>query len=51
MPWLSEAKKDVISCDKPGLGANNHKTPGFPNGATHPEQVGISLNREANAGN
>ena len=23
MPWLSEAKKDVTSCDKPGLGANN----------------------------
>ena len=23
MPWLSEAMKDVISCDKPGLGAND----------------------------
>lgn len=23
MPWLSEAMKDVISCDKPRLGANN----------------------------
>ena len=23
MPWLSEAKKDVISCDKPGGDANN----------------------------
>ncbi len=22
MPWLSEAKKDVTSCDKPRLGAN-----------------------------
>ena len=22
MPWLTEAMKDVISCDKPGLGAN-----------------------------
>ena len=22
MPWLSEAMKDVISCDKPRLGAN-----------------------------
>ena len=22
MPWLSEAKKDVASCDKPGGGAN-----------------------------
>ena len=24
MPWLMEAKKDVISCDKPWVGANNH---------------------------
>ena len=23
MPWLSEAKKDVISCDKLGVDANN----------------------------
>ena len=23
MPWLSEAMKDVISCDKLGGGANN----------------------------
>ena len=23
MPWLSEAMKDVISCDKLRLGANN----------------------------
>ena len=22
MPWLTEAMKDVISCDKRGLGAN-----------------------------
>jgi len=22
MPWLSEAKKDVTSCDKPRRGAN-----------------------------
>ena len=22
-PWLSEAKKDVISCDKPRVGAND----------------------------
>ena len=43
MPWLLEAKKDVISCEKPGLGANNHTTPGSPNGATHPEQFGIFL--------
>ena len=23
MPWLMEAMKDVISCDKPGVGAND----------------------------
>ncbi len=35
MPWLSEAMKDVTSCDKPRGGANNHYIRGFPNGATH----------------
>src|ERR1041384_7850358 len=34
MPWVLEAKKDVISCDKPGGVANTHYIPGFPNGAT-----------------
>ena len=24
MPWLMEAMKDVISCDKPRVGANDH---------------------------
>ena len=24
MPRLSQAMKDVISCDKPGVGANDH---------------------------
>ena len=37
MPRLLEAKKDVTSCEKPGLGANNRMTPGSPNGATHYE--------------
>ena len=23
MPWLTEAMKDVISCDKPRVGAND----------------------------
>ena len=35
MPWLSETKKDVISCDKLREGANNHYIRRFPNGATH----------------
>jgi hypothetical protein len=40
MPWLTEAMKDVISCDKPRGGANNCLIRGFPNGATcHTEGV------------
>ena len=35
MPWLSEAKKDVTSCDKLRGGANTHYIRRFPNGATH----------------
>ena len=35
MPWLSEAMKDVTSCDKLRLGANSYLTRRFPNGATH----------------
>ncbi len=34
MPWLSEAKKDVISCDKLGGFANRNYIPRFPNGET-----------------
>ena len=34
MPWLSEAMKDVISCDKRRLGANTRYSRRFPNGAT-----------------
>ena len=26
MPWYMEAMKDVVSCDKPRLGANNRLT-------------------------
>ena len=29
MPWLTEAMKDVISCDKPGRGANGHRPRDF----------------------
>ena len=35
MPWLSEAMKDVTSCDKLREGANNLLIRRFPNGATH----------------
>ena len=34
MPWLSEAKKDVTSCDKQRGGANIHYIRRFPNGTT-----------------
>ena len=34
MPRLSEAKKDVISCDKLWVVANKHLIHRFPNGAT-----------------
>ena len=34
MPRLSEAKKDVTSCDKLRGGANIHYIRRFPNGAT-----------------
>ena len=29
MPWLREAKKDVTSCDKLGVGANIHSSQDF----------------------
>ena len=35
MPRLSEAMKDVTSCDKLRGGANNHYIRRFPNGETH----------------
>ena len=41
MPRLSEAKKDVISCDKLRGGANSHYIRRFPNGATHSDEVGV----------
>jgi len=42
MPWLSEARKDVTSCDKLRGGANIRYIRRFPNGVTHPDEVGIS---------
>ena len=35
MPWCQEAKKDVVSCDKPRLAASERLIRGFPNGATY----------------
>jgi hypothetical protein len=44
MPWYREAKKDVISCEKPRVGANNPGTVDFRMG-----QPG-SGNAESSAG-
>ena len=49
MPRLSEAKKDVTSCEKLGLGANNRLTPGYPNGATRYVE-GVSFRKESERG-
>ena len=54
MPGLSEAKKDVTSCDKLRGGANIHYIRRFPNGATHHAEgvVFLAVNvREANPEN
>jgi hypothetical protein len=45
MPWVWEAMKDVVSCDKPGETAHKYYIPGFPNGSTHYTE-GIVLERE-----
>ena len=34
MPWHRKAMKDVIGCDKPGVGAKYPATPGSLNGET-----------------
>ena len=49
MPWLLEAMKDVISCDKLGRGANNHLNPRFPNGATQYVE-GVLFRKEGERG-
>ena len=53
MPWLSKTMKDVISCDKPRVGANNLLIRGFPNGATLPieDRESVNLLTEANPAN
>ena len=41
MPGLSEAKKDVTSCEKLRGGANNLRSAGIPMGQPIPKQFGI----------
>ncbi len=50
MPRLSEATKDVISCDKPRVGANDLRSADFRMG----QPVALKMHhavRQANAGN
>ena len=45
MPWLSEAMKDVTSCEKLRGGANIHNIRRYPNGATrHDEDMTFRAN-------
>ena len=46
MPRLTEAKKDVISCDKFREGANNRLIRKFPNGATQQVKLVILFRRQ-----
>jgi hypothetical protein len=51
MPRYREAKKDVISCEKPRVGANNRRTVDIRMGKPGPGNAGSSrFNREANEG-
>ncbi len=43
MPRFPEAKKDVISCEKLRLGANNLLSRRYPNGPTHPGAIRETL--------
>jgi hypothetical protein len=51
MPRLSEAKKDVISCEKPRGGANNHRSVDFRMGEPIRQLTDIRCKAKANPGN
>ena len=51
MPWLSEAMKDVISCDKPRGDANNIWSWDFRMGQPNQLKTDYPSKMEANAGN
>ena len=51
MPWLSEAMKDVISCDKLRWGANDLWHVDFRMGQPNMLKTYYLVNLEANAGN
>ena len=46
MVRLSEAMKDVPSCDKPGVSCTEALIPGCPNGATHLSEPQLSFLRK-----
>jgi hypothetical protein len=52
MPWHREAKKDVISCEKPRVGANDPRSVDFRMGQPDLGNAGSSLllSGEANGG-
>ena len=50
MPWLSEAMKDAISCEKPRVGANNLRSGDVRMGQPHMLNAYAAV-RQANAGN
>ena len=43
MPWYMEAMKDVVSCDKLRVGANNLKSGDFRMGQPSPGYAGLLL--------
>ena len=51
MPWLREAMKDVISCDKLRVGANNLRSGDFRMGQPGTVKPYHSVKRKANEGN
>ena len=51
MPWLEEAMKDVISCDKFGVGANNLRSRNFRMGQPGTVKPYHPVKQEANEGN
>ena len=50
MPWLSEAKKDVTSCDKPRQEANTHRSADFRMGQPAGGDSGIRPSRKLTRG-
>jgi len=50
MPWLSEAKKDVTSCDKPRRGANTRRAADFRMGQPAGSDSGIRAGRGGEPG-